>query len=171
MVAIGFSKARWIAFLLSWPAGAFAQGVDKEPAAILEVGGAASFDLNGTSSFGGDLAAEFTPIENWLELEGGTAAVFRRHSKEWGTDLLCKKPWDLSRKVEFMAGAGPEWVHTRSNGVATNSFAIEFALDFMFWPSPKRRFGWFVEPGYDYGFGRGHERSVGVSAGLLIAIP
>lgn len=161
-----------IALLFLWPADNFAQAVDKEPAAILEVGGAASFDVKGGgSSFGADLAAEITPIEDWLELEGGTTPVFRRHSREWDTDLLFKKPWTLSRKVEFMVGAGPEWVHTTSNGVTTNSFAGEFVLDFMFWPSAKRRFGWYVEPGYDYGFGRTHERSVGVSAGLLIAIP
>jgi len=28
-----------------------------------------------------------------------------------------------------------------------------------------------VEPSYDYDFGRGHEQSVSVSGGLLIAIP
>jgi hypothetical protein len=44
-------------------------------------------------------------------------------------------------------------------------------LDFMFWPSSKHRFGWFLEPGFDYSFARGHERSIGISGGLLIAIP
>jgi hypothetical protein len=28
-----------------------------------------------------------------------------------------------------------------------------------------------VEPAFDHNFGRGHEQSVGVSGGLLIAIP
>jgi hypothetical protein len=44
-------------------------------------------------------------------------------------------------------------------------------LDFMFWPSAKHKFGWYLEPGFDYSLGRGHERSVGISGGLLIAIP
>jgi hypothetical protein len=41
----------------------------------------------------------------------------------------------------------------------------------MFWPTGKHRFGWYIEPTYDYNFMRGHEQSIGVSAGVLIAIP
>lgn len=159
--------------LLFCPGIVSAQSVDKEPepAAIVEIGGAAAQDLKGGSSFGGDLAVEFTPIEKWLEIEAGVTPLFRRHSTEWDTDLLFKKPWTLSEKVEFMFGVGPEWIHTRAYGVTTNSLGGEAALDFMFWPSSKRRFGWFLEPGYDYSFARGHERSIGISGGLLISIP
>ena len=156
------------------PRNVSAQPVDKalEPAAIVELGGAAGRDLKGGgASFGGDLAVEFTPIEKWLEIEAGTTPLFRRHSTEWDTDLLFKKPWTLSEKVEFMFGVGPEWIHTRAYGVTTNSLGGEVVLDFMFWPSSKHRFGWFLEPGYDYSFARGHERSIGISGGLLIAIP
>jgi hypothetical protein len=150
-----------------------AQSVDKEPepAAIVELGGAAARDLKGGgSSFGGDLAVEFTPIEKWLEIEVGTTPLFRRHSTEWDTDLLFKKPWTLSEKVEFMFGLGPEWIHTKASGVTTNALGGEVVLDFMFWPSSKHRFGWFLEPGFDYSFARGHERSIGISGGLLIAL-
>jgi hypothetical protein len=28
----------------------------------------------------------------------------------------------------------------------------EVAGDFMFWPTGKHRFGWFLEPAYDYSF-------------------
>lgn len=31
--------------------------------------------------------------------------------------------------------------------------------------------GWFLEPAFDYRFAGGHEKSIGMSAGLLIAIP
>jgi hypothetical protein len=149
----------------------FAQSTDKEPAAILELGGAAGWNLKGGgASFGPDLAAEVTPIENWLELEAGVTPLFTRHSTEWGTDLLFKKPWTFSEKAEFMIGIGPEWVHMKEYGVSTNSFAGEAVLDFMFWPSGKHRFGWYLEPGYEYKFGPGHERSIGISGGLLIAI-
>ena len=150
-----------------------AQLADKEPepAAILELGGAASRTLtDSTSSFGPTAAIEFTPIENWLELEAGVTPLLNRHSTEWGLDLLFKKPWRLSSKVEFMAGVGPELVHARQSGVTANSIAGEAVLDFMFWPSSRRRFGWYFEPSYEYRFGPGHERSVGISAGLLIAI-
>ena len=74
-------------------------------------------------------------------------------------------------KVEFMLGIGPEWIHTNAYGKKTNSVGAEVAPDFMFWPSKKHRFGWYLEPSYDYKFGPGHEHSLGVSGGLLIAIP
>lgn len=70
-----------------------------------------------------------------------------------------------------MLGAGPEWVHARNSGVTTNSVSAEIAGDFMFWPSGKHRFGWYLEPAYDYNFGQGNEQSLGISGGLLIAIP
>ena len=120
---------------------AFAQPVDKDPVAIVELGGAAGRSLkDGGSSFGADAAVEFTPIENWLELEAGVTPLFsRHHSTEWNTDLLFKKPWTLSRKAELMAGVGPEWVHTREPGTRANSIAGEAVLDFMFWPGGKHR--------------------------------
>jgi len=145
---------------------------EEEPAAVVELGGAAARSLKGgESSYGADLAAEVTPIENWLELEMGVSPLFSRHSREWDADLLFKKPWTLSRHVEFMIGAGPEWIHTRESGSTTNAPGIEAVLDFMFWPSRKHRFGWFLEPGYDHSFGRANETSLGISGGLLIGIP
>jgi len=57
---------------------AFAQPADKDPRAIVEFGGAAGRSLkNGGSSFGADAAIEFTPIENWLELEAGVTPLFQ----------------------------------------------------------------------------------------------
>ena len=163
-----------IASLFLGSGNALAQAVDKdpEPVAIVELGGTGSRNLKGGgSSFGGDVAAEVTPIEKWLELEAGATALFTRHSTEWDTDLLFKKPWTLSKKAEFMIGVGPEWVHTRQYGVTTNSVAAEAVLDFMFWPI-RKRIGSAGSSNRDteYNFGRGHERSIGVSGGLLIAI-
>jgi hypothetical protein len=160
--------------LLLGGANAFAQSADKEPKelAVVELGAAAGWNIaSGGSNVAPTAAVEATPIEKWLELEAGVTPIFSRHSTEWDVDLLFKKPWTLSKKVEFMAGVGPEWVHVRQGGVTTNSVAGEVVLDFMFWPSKKRRFGWYLEPGYEYGFGRAHERSAGLSGGLLIAIP
>ena len=160
------------ALFLFFAGNALAQSADNEPAAVLELGGAASWNTkNGESSFGPSAAIEVTPIENWLEIEAGVTPLFRRHSTEWDTDILFKKPWTLSRKAEFMFGVGPEWVHTDEGGVKTNSVAGEAIWDFMFWPSAKHRFGWYLEPSYDYSFGRGHEQSAGMTGGLLIAIP
>ena len=61
--------------------------------------------------------------------------------------------------------------HTTKYSVTTNSVSGEAVLDFMFWPSAKRRFGWYLEPGYEYNFGQGHEQSLGINGGLLISIP
>jgi hypothetical protein len=96
----------------------FAQSVEKEPAAIIELGAAASQSLTGDgTSFGPTIAVEVTPIENRLELEAGVTALFQQHSAEWSVDLLFKKPWTLSKKAEFMVGIGPEWIHARRYGI------------------------------------------------------
>jgi hypothetical protein len=164
-------RCLFIACLFLCAGNALAQSAEKEPAAVVELGGAGAWNVtDGGRSFGPTLAVEVTPIEKWLELEVGVTPLFARHSTEWNTDLLFKKPWTLSKKVEFMLGVGPEWVHARAQGLTTNSVSVEVAPDFMFWLSAKHRFGWYIEPGYEYNFGRGHEQSLGISGGLLIAI-
>jgi len=168
-IATRIAVIAWLVFQLG---RAWAQSADKDPTAIVELGAATSWDVKGgAATFAPDFAVETTPIENWLELELGTSPFVTRKSTEWDTDLLFKKPWPLSSKAEFMFGVGPEWVHLKQNGTATNYIAGEVAGDFMFWPARKHKFGWYLEPAFDHGFGRGHENSVGMSAGLLIAIP
>ena len=164
-------KAFLLTFVLVSALEAFAQSPQKDPVAILEFGGAASVNLkDGTSSYGPSFAVECTPIEDWLEIEAGTTPFFRARSTEWDTDAIFKKPWTLSREAELMAGIGPEWVHTNEPGAKPNSIAGEAALDLMFWPGGKHRFGWYIEPSYDYNFMRGHEQSISVSGGFLIAL-
>ena len=144
---------------------------DKDPKAIVELGAATSWNFRGgAATFAPNLAAEITPIENWLELEAGVSPFYTRNSMEWDTDLLFKKPWTISRKVEFMLGVGPEWVHLKQYGKVSNSIAGEVAGDFMFWPSGRHRFGWYLEPAYDYSFAKGHQQSIGMSGGLLIGV-
>jgi hypothetical protein len=87
-----------------------------------------------------------------LEIEAGVTPLFASGHTEWGTDLLFKKPFTLSDTVEFMIGAGPEWLHRMGGGKLANSLAGEAVLDFMFWPLPERKFGWFFEPAYGYDF-------------------
>jgi len=170
-------KSALLLLLLAFAGSAFAQSAktdaetDKDPVAVVELGAAAGRSLTEPeSSFGPSIAVEVTPIENWLELEAGVTPLFARHSTEWNTDFLFKKPWTLSHKVEFMIGAGPEWVRSNKAGASRNSVSAEAIADFMFWPSGKHRFGWYLEPSYDYNFGRGREQSLGISGGLLIAI-
>jgi hypothetical protein len=158
--------------LLLFLGQAFAQSAEKEPAAILELGAAASRNLDDGGSAGGpSFAVEVTPIKEWLEIEAAVTPLFSKQPTEWDTDLLFKKPWTLSRKVEFMAGIGPEWMRTRHAGTSVNALAGEAALDFMFWPTRKRKFGWYLEPAYDHGFVYAHDQSMGVTGGFLIAFP
>jgi hypothetical protein len=158
------------------PKGAFSHAAgdvqsDDDTVVILEVGASTNWNFSGgAATFAPNFAAECTPIENWLELEAGVSPFYTRNSSEWDTDFLFKKPWDLSRKAEFMLGVGPQWAHQRQSGTTRDTFAAELAGDFMFWPNGKHRFGWFLEPAYDYSFAGGHQQSTGMSAGLLIGI-
>lgn len=152
-------------------APATSNNVEDDPSVILELGAATSWNTTGgAATFAPNFAAETTPIENWLELEAGVSPFFTANATEWDTDLLFKKPWTLTKKSEFMLGVGPEWVCLRQGGKTTNSVAGEVAGDFMFWPTGRHRFGWYLEPAYDYSFAAGHQQSIGMSAGLLIGI-
>jgi len=95
---------------------------------------------------------------------------YSRNSTEWDTDFLFKKPWTLSKKTEFIIGVGPQWAHVKQNGKTTDSFSGELAGYFMSWPTGRHRFGWYLEPVYDYSIAGGHQQSIGMSAGLLIGI-
>ena len=97
-----------IAFAFICSGRSFTQSVEKEGAAVVELGAAANRSLTeGQSSFGPTVAVEVTPIENWLELEAGVTPLFRRHSTEWSVDLLFKKPWTVSDKDGVHAGDWP----------------------------------------------------------------
>src|SRR5260370_37574661 len=133
---------------------------DQDPIAIVELGAATSWNISGgAATFAPNLAAEVTPIENWLELEAGVSPFYTQKSTEWDTDLLFKKPWTISRKAEFMLGVGPEWVHLKENGKVTNSISGEVAGDFIFLPPPATRFGWGPRTAYDSQFSARHPPS------------
>jgi hypothetical protein len=139
---------------------------DKEPTAIVAIGGATEWALPGPTSFGPSVSVEFTPIRNWLEIEIGAATMLRRGVTEFETDLLFKMPFTLSDTMEFMVGAGPSWSYTRQEGT---KWGATFAFELMLWPGPERKLGWFIEPTYT--INQDSEKSLGVSVGLLIAIP
>jgi hypothetical protein len=163
----------WTAWMLTFIGSSSAQqSKTAKELAVIEIGAVPSRNLkNHAPSLGPTIAVEVSPIEKWLELEAGTTLSFGRDSTEWTTDLLFKKPWTLSSTVELMVGAGPEWIRASESGARADSIGGEIALDFMFWPRRwKHKFGWYVEPAYEYNFGKGHERSIGASFGLLIAI-
>jgi hypothetical protein len=160
-----------IVALLLLPAIAHAEDEEKEPLAELEIGAASEWGIpGGDASFGPSAAIEVTPIKERLEIELGVSPLFSRHQAEWDTELLFRTPVFSSGRVEIMLGAGPEWRH-QTGGENANSVAGVASLDFQFWQLPEKRFGWFLEPSYAYSFGRSHEQSLGVTVGLLIALP
>jgi hypothetical protein len=73
------------------------------------------------------------------------------------------------RQFRFDARPDTELLQRRTFNGSTNA-GVEVAADFMFWPTPDRKLGWFLEPSYSFSFIGGHEQSLGVSVGLLIPI-
>jgi hypothetical protein len=99
--------------------------------AVLELGAAGEWGVpDGKPSFGPSVAVEVTPIEHWLEIEAGITPLFGKGGTEWEADLVFKKPFQLSKNVEFMVGLGPQWS-------STNAFGTVAVLDFMIWTTPQ----------------------------------
>jgi uncharacterized protein YraI len=142
---------------------------DAEHAWVLEIGTAGEWPLNGERpNFGGTIAAEIEPIENWLEIEFGLSTLATTGHTELSGDVLFKKPFRLSPTVEFMVGAGPSLSQTLNGADRGTSVSAEFALDFMFWPT--KDVGWFIEPTWSVN-PRNGQQSAAVSIGMLIGFP
>jgi hypothetical protein len=146
-----------------------AEPVEKDHLFVLEIGGAGERDLGGgRANFGGTIAGEVTPIENWLELEMGVTALGTAGHTELSGDFIFKKPFRLSPSVELMVGAGPSVARTLNGAERGTTVAAEVALDVMVWTGD--RIGWYVEPSWSV-VPRNGQQSVGVNAGFLIAFP
>jgi hypothetical protein len=144
---------------------------EQEAIAELELGAAGDWSVpGGAFEIGPSLGIEVTPIRDWLEIEAEVAPVFGGGRTEWETELVFKKPFDLSDKVEVMPGLGPAWFYKTGRGETGSSVGAVALLDFQIWPSAERKLGWFIEPSYSYDFGREREQSLGVTVGLLIPI-
>jgi hypothetical protein len=172
-------RCRWaavasIAGALAWAVSAQAAekaGAEKEAMAELEIGAAAEWNIpGGDVGAGPSVGIEFTPIKDWLEIETGVSPMFGSGRTVWETELVFKKPYDLSDKVEMMPGLGPVWLYKTGHGETGSSMGAVALVDFQIWPSAERKLGWFVEPSYSFDFGREHERSLGVTVGVLIPI-
>jgi hypothetical protein len=136
---------------------------------ILEIGTAGEWPLGGERpNFGGTIAAEIEPIENWLELEFGVSTLATAGHSDLSADLLFKKPFRLSPTVEFMIGGGPSFSRTLNGPDQGNSWSAEFALDWMFWPT--KNVGWFIEPTWSVNPRTG-QNAAAVSLGMLIGFP
>jgi hypothetical protein len=160
-----------VSAMLLFAASVEAAEKEKEAVAELEIGGAVEWAIpGGGTGFGASVGIEYTLIKEWLEVELEVSPLFGAGRADWDTELIFKKPFELSPKLEVMPGIGPAWLYTVSHGQSSSSLGAVALLDFQIWPTPERNFGWFIEPSYTYDFGREHEQSIGVTFGLLIPI-
>jgi hypothetical protein len=80
---------------------------EKERVAILELGGAGAWDVNGGSAFGPTAAVEFVPIKNYLVIEAGLTPFFDNGGHaDWDFDLLFRHSFEMSKKVESSQASG-----------------------------------------------------------------
>jgi hypothetical protein len=81
---------------------------DTDHSIIFELGWAANYSrAEGLHARGATFAFEVTPIPDRLELECGVTAIRAHGATETSVDLLFKKPWSLSRRLEFMRALVP----------------------------------------------------------------
>ena len=124
--------------LLFGPENACAQD-EREHAFVFKIGPAGEWPLHERANFGGTFAVEKALIENWLEIELGLTALSTNGQNELSGDIIFKKPFRISPTFEFMIGAGPSISRTLNGEDQSTTVSAAFSLDFMFWPTPKRR--------------------------------
>jgi hypothetical protein len=137
---------------------------DNDPLWVAMIGASGEWEsAGGNISAGPSLVVEFNVIKDWLEIEIGGAKLFRGGSSEIESEIVFRKPFTLSEATEVMVGLGPVWSKARGEG---GKVGTTFVGDFMFWSSPERKYGWFVEPSYS--LMPGNERTFAVSLGLIV---
>ena len=156
--------------LLLSPSSAVAQeSADINHSLVLEIGLAGKRDLNEPSSrFGSTIAVDAMLIEHWLQLEGGVNVLQASGHTELGFDLLFKKPYLLSRTMQFMIGVGPQLVDIFGGNGPGMSYGVEVVFDFMYWPTTN--VGWYAGPRYGSTFGARSAQSWGATTGILIGV-
>jgi hypothetical protein len=149
-----------------------AQAEEREKAAaVIEIGSAAEWQIpRAEFSSGPYVALEFEAVRDRLEIEIGVSPQFGSHQTALASELILKTPIFSSEKIEVMFGVGPQWEYHVTGGELRNSISAEAQLEFEYWPSADRKFGWFVEYQYDRAFTSDRTQSIGVQFGLLIPI-
>jgi len=90
------------------PYAGAARAEDKDPFAVVEIGGTGQWSLNdGGSSFGPAAAVEFSPVKNWLVVEAGAAVLLSRGQTEWDADAVFQKAFRSLAWGRVRAGHRP----------------------------------------------------------------
>ena len=123
-----------IAGLLLVAVGAQAEEKEKEheSSVVVELGGSGEWDVrDGAGAYGPYVALEYEVIEHWLEIETAVAPRFSNGQAEVEFELIFKKPFELSKSLEFLIGAGPVWVH-RTEESPKDSIAGEAIVELVY---------------------------------------
>jgi hypothetical protein len=122
---------------------AAANAEEKEPTATLKIGAGGEL---GRTEYGQPWPGRCGRVHFNQGLAGNRnrdrAALCLQHDRLEHRHSF-QKPFTLSDTAEPMVGAG--WAFDSTFG-GTTKIGAEFALDFMFWPWPGRKHGWFLEP-------------------------
>lgn len=157
-------------------AGHVGEHEETEPLLTVKIGGAAERSLKDyTTSAGPTFGLETGLFHDALEVELNSTPLMQGGKTTWKSGLILKKPFELSESVEFELGLGPIWLHRgkleEDEEVQADSLGGEAVAELVFWPFAHKSLGFYVEGGYSYDFGKGHEKAAGGGAGLLISIP
>jgi hypothetical protein len=135
---------------------------------VVKIGPAVEYDTRTRETgYGAAAAAETGILGDRLAAELGVSVIAADAMIELGAVLLLKKPFELSDRAELMLTAGP----SLSRGGGETAAGAVLGADLMLWPRPalgRPALGWYVETGYGTDFRRAGERSIGLSAGILL---
>lgn len=134
----------------------------------IQIGGAAEWPLQSSGwHYGPSVSLEQEVIEHQLLLELGVSRYQLPESTAWEVEVAFRKPFDLSPGVELTVGLGPTWTRTTGTAEHSDSIGAEFSLDFQFLVG--KRWGWYIEPAYEFVPGSTRDQSVNLAVGILIA--
>jgi hypothetical protein len=116
--------------------------------------------------FGAAAFLEFEAIDEWLELELGAQILATAPGREASWDLLLKKPFRVTPRLEVMTGLGPAVIRASGAGETRTAWGIEAAVDFMYWPAG--RLGFWAEPAYEIVLSGGLAHALSCTAGPML---
>ncbi len=133
---------------------------------VLGAGAAAETETPTAGHFGAAVFLEFEAIDEWLELELGAQILATATGREASLDLLVKKPFRVTPRLEVMTGLGPTVVQSSGAGETRTAWGIEAAVDVMYWPVG--RLGFWAEPAYEIVLSRGFAHALSCTAGPML---
>ncbi|HVT09046.1 MAG TPA: hypothetical protein VHO67_16415 [Polyangia bacterium] len=133
---------------------------------VLGAGAAAEMESLTAGHFGAAAFVEVEAIDEWLELELGAQILATAPGREASLDLVLKKPFRVTERLEVMTGLGPTVIQTSGAGETRTAWGIEAAVDFMYWPAG--RVGFWAEPAYEIVLSGGLATVVSCTVGPML---